>query len=556
MVQDDEAGYVHKCGLTPDEATRRLTKCKKLVHSLFLVSPTNPMRISYFKSDLSVRLEQERHLRINPYAIHPFSKFRSMYEIYLIVLYTCALAVKPFNAFIRAEHVPRMYVYNKCILLLDFLCIMDMFISFFTGYVHQPHLSNIIELRSSRIIQHYILGPYFICDLLSSIPKQLFFDTNAVVNYTTKEHYISTVLDVFMFLKIVRIKLVFSYIQTTAQMLRLRGNSGPFIICIVMLTMFIVHLATCFQFGVPKIAVAFGEHRRNESWIHKNNLDGQSLFSQYIHAFFKASADILGIEQNLYGFFLYEEYLITLLTFFIGKLLVGFVWLILAMIILKSRSIDIKFLGLINQLEEYMKRKKLPMNLRERISQYYHYKYQKRYFKEEFIRNALPETINKEVKMHICKTMIKSVSLLSELTYEEVSSMVEYLIPEIFLPQDTIIQHGTYGEAMYFLSNGTVAVYTRSGKEICHLQDGAYFGEISLLIPGQTRNASIIAIETSQVYRLTRRDFERCLLKNTVVLEKVMATAEERLKEATHIEDEYKKYLFEQAYTTDFTTYT
>ena len=35
---------------------------------------------------------------------------------------------------------------------------------------------------------------------------------------------------------------------------------------------------------------------------------------------------------------------------------------------------------------------------------------------------------------------------------------------------------------MYFLFKGTAAVMTPTGQEVCHLEDGAHFGEIALIV--------------------------------------------------------------------------
>ncbi|KAJ8981888.1 hypothetical protein NQ317_007280 [Molorchus minor] len=130
----------------------------------------------------------------------------------------------------------------------------------------------------------------------------------------------------------------------------------------------------------------------------------------------------------------------------------------------------------------------------------------------------------------------------------EVTDIVQYLVPEIFLPNDTIIQHGSYATTMYFLASGTVAVYTSSGKEICHLCDGDYFGEVSLLNKGQTRTATVVAIETCQLYRLEKNSFEKCLLKNRRVIDKMLNEAKIRIKETTMLDERYKKMLFEKTF--------
>lgn len=538
---------IHNCKIEPENNTRRTwDNIKWKAQELMLVSASNPIRFGYFKSDLAIKKEKERHLRINRYAIHPFSKFRGMYEVFLVLLYTNALVIKPMCGFLTLDHYTQSTFLREYILVVDFFCWIDIFMTFFTGFALQTEQSNAVELKFGNIARHYILSPYFICDVVSSVPKGMLYSNDG--NFLCKNVALSITVDVLMLLKIVRTIPLFAYIYRSAQYLEFKTKTTPFFVCVFLLTAVTIHWSACFQYGVPRVAILLNPAVEPYTWIYRRNISRKSTLEKYNHAFYKSSAYILGIRQTLYPTETPSEYLLGILTYFIGKVLVAFVWLILAMAILNARSIQIKFLELIDQLEEYMRRKKLPLNLRDRISQYYHFKYQSKYFKEGLIKSLLPDNIKKEVTMHICKTMIKNVPIFSDLTNEEISSMVEHLVSEIFLPQDTIIQHGTYGDAMYFLSSGTVAVYTRSGKEICHLQDGAYFGEISLLLPDQTRNASIVAIETSHVYRLNKRDFERYLLRNKKVLEKIMQGAEERLREATLVEEMYKKLLFEQTF--------
>lgn len=45
------------------------------------------------------------------------------------------------------------------------------------------------------------------------------------------------------------------------------------------------------------------------------------------------------------------------------------------------------------------------------------------------------------------------------------------------------------------------------GFEIGHITDGSYFGEIGLLKPNQKQTATVMALETCEIYRLTREDF-------------------------------------------------
>lgn len=62
--------------------------------------------------------------------------------------------------------------------------------------------------------------------------------------------------------------------------------------------------------------------------------------------------------------------------------------------------------------------------------------------------------------------MVESVSLFSGLPDNVVGEIIYHLKSEVYLPNDIIVKAGTLGDCMYFLSSGTVAVLTHTGKEV------------------------------------------------------------------------------------------
>lgn len=53
-----------------------------------------------------------------------------------------------------------------------------------------------------------------------------------------------------------------------------------------------------------------------------------------------------------------------------------------------------------------------------------------------------------------------------------------------------IIKAGTVGECMFFIASGSVCVTTTNGQELCHLEDGDYFGEVAFIL----KNRKVIFI--------------------------------------------------------------
>lgn len=109
--------------------------------------------------------------------------------------------------------------------------------------------------------------------------------------------------------------------------------------------------------------------------------------------------------------------------------------------------------------------------------------------------------------MHSCVKLMQNVEFFKHLPESLFPQILMLLNAEIFLANDTLVKAGTIGDALYFIISGTVAVYNRDGKKICHLEDGSYFGEVALVMEKEKRLATVIAMETCEVYVLKRRDF-------------------------------------------------
>ncbi|KAJ8971621.1 hypothetical protein NQ317_016338 [Molorchus minor] len=526
-------GYVENSIENKTKIANQVLKLKRKVLEYIIISEENPNSHLHFKSETLLREEKIRQLKtVGCILIHPFSKLRKWYDIYIIFLYISLLLTKPLQGcFFSTSQLTGFVEYT---LITDLLSWIDIAMHFLTGFYVER--MNTVELRPSVVTRKYICSIYFLSDLISSVPASLFVGHHSMD--PTKPSIRNGIIRIMCLFKVARfvspLVYIYKFARTSKTMYRYH------IICNILILVLIGHWIACIQFGVSKLRFNFLPETRNKTWISYANLRGKHIGTHYVHSFFKSSAYIIGIRIRSHQYeVLPEEYILAILTYILGKFLVMFTWIHLALIILNSRSTNIKFAELINQLEEYFKQKGLPFNLRNRILYYYHFKYQKQYMNENKVKSLLSNNLKKELKLHECGSSLRTVALMAALSPREISKLSECLVLEIFLPNDRVYSSGTYGDAMYFLSSGTVAVYTHSGKEVCHLQDGSYFGEVSLVVPRQPRLATIIAIEPCHVYKLSRKDFELCLLRNKTVMEKMVRSAENKLNIFKNADEKY-----------------
>ena len=74
-----------------------------------------------------------------------------------------------------------------------------------------------------------------------------------------------------------------------------------------------------------------------------------------------------------------------------------------------------------------------------------------------------------------CRDLIVKVPFFKGADNGFISEVVMILRPECFLPGDVIIETGTAGDLMFFISTGTVEAVV-NGKVVASLGPGQFFG--------------------------------------------------------------------------------
>lgn len=208
---------------------------------------------------------------------------------------------------------------------------------------------------------------------------------------------------------------------------------------------------------------------------------------------------------------------------------------------------------ILNQLIQYVKHKRLPAKTAERLVTYYTYNFQGAFFNEDAILQNVPYQLRHDIVMFNTKHFLREISFFTNLPSAVIWRMVNSLHKELYLADDNIITAGDVGTCMYFIASGTVAVYSPSGTEICHLRNGEYFGEIALCSENGLRTANVVAVEVTEVYRLVllfkknkihiftthrfdENDFNVLLRPIPDILEKLECSAIERYERMMFIE--------------------
>lgn len=90
----------------------------------------------------------------------------------------------------------------------------------------------------------------------------------------------------------------------------------------------------------------------------------------------------------------------------------------------------------VKQVEEYMAYRKLPREMRQRITEYFEHRYQGKFFDEEIILGELSEKLREDVINYNCRSLVASVPFFANADSNFVSDVVTKLKYEVFQPGD------------------------------------------------------------------------------------------------------------------------
>lgn len=236
----------------------------------------------------------------------------------------------------------------------------------------------------------------------------------------------------------------------------------------------------------------------------------RSFGDQYIRALYWCITTIATIGYGDYGpnHDSNLQIIYTIIVQIIGVGMFGYIIGNVATLIVNIDAARADFHVKMEEVRNYMRIKRIPASIQDRVKNYYNYLWETR----QGITNVdfmltLPQTLRMDISLHLNKDILEKVSIFQGADKVFIHEVIEELEPLVFLPGDFVIRQGEFGDCMYFLSSGSVAVMVDE-KQVALLAEGSPFGETALL-QNETRNASIKAMTYCDVYRLSRSSFER-----------------------------------------------
>ncbi len=127
------------------------------------------------------------------------------------------------------------------------------------------------------------------------------------------------------------------------------------------------------------------------------------------------------------------------------------------------------------------------------------------------------------------------VPIFSEIPLETIEKIEKIGTRKNYLKNDVILMEDEVGTALFVIVNGKVKVARTSGdgREVILtiLSESDFFGEMAIL-DGQTRSATVVAIEDTELFLIQRNDFINLLREYPEVAISLLQELTKRLRSA------------------------
>ncbi|XP_020300090.1 potassium/sodium hyperpolarization-activated cyclic nucleotide-gated channel 2 isoform X5 [Pseudomyrmex gracilis] len=496
-----------------------------------LFQPTdNKLAMKLFGSKKALMKERIRQKAAGHWVIHPCSSFRFYWDLCMLLLLVANLIILPVAISFFNDDLSTRWIAFNC--LSDTIFLIDIVVNFRTGIMQQDNAEQVI-LDPKLIAKHY-LRTWFFLDLISSIPLDYIFlifnqfqdfSDSFTILHAGRALRILRLAKLLSLVRLLRLSRLVRYVSQWEEVYFLNMASVFMrifnLICMMLL---IGHWSGCLQFLVPML-----QGFPSNSWVAINELQDSFWLEQYSWALFKAMSHMLCIGYGRFPPQSLTDMWLTMLSMISGATCYALFLGHATNLIQSLDSSRRQYREKVKQVEEYMAYRKLPREMRQRITEYFEHRYQGKFFDEELILGELSEKLREDVINYNCRSLVASVPFFANADSNFVSDVVTKLRYEVFQPGDIIIKEGTIGSKMYFIQEGIVDIVMANGEVATSLSDGSYFGEICLLTNAR-RVASVRAETYCNLFSLSVDHFNAVLDQYPLMRRTMESVAAERYK--------------------------
>ncbi len=445
--------------------------------------------------------------------IHPENRYKEIWDVWVLFVTVCAAVEIPLRLVMDYEIRGAILVFDVCVFSTF---AVDIVLNFFTGY----YVGTQLIMDRKAAARRYLSG-WFVIDLLAAVPFDLFLFGP-----------MSKLTDVARALRLMRM----FRLARLAQFMKRLGEANIMNLSILRMiflafwVLMISHWLAC-----AWIALGAGNIAGLEKGMGNIKEEDLALISPdrlYLRSLYWVTTTIVTIGYGDITPQTSSQTVVAICVELAGATMYGYVIGNMASLIANLDAARAQFEEKVEKINTFMRFRRIPEDLQERVRNYYSYLWESRKgYDEGEVLSDLPASLKIRVALQLNREIIERVPLFSGASDDMITQIVMNLRPVVYTPGDYVFRKGEVGHNMYFISKGAVEVVSEDGHTVyATLTQGNFFGEIALLM-STPRTATIRAIDYCDLYTLDKPTFHQILENYPEFTAKVEDMARKRQEE-------------------------
>ncbi len=399
--------------------------------------------------------------------------------------------------------------------------IVDIAFNFITAFKEKG-----ILVTSYKMIAVKYIKTTFLIDLVGSFPYEFVNETMESGGRDNHAEDVLNFLKLFKLLRMFRMGRIFSRFEDS-----LNISIGVLRFSLLMFVVaWMIHWITCiywsvvFNAGFDDANIYTYSTGNSDPWLPNFNfltnnrtlypggIDDVDFNSKYVTSFFWTVRIITGCGKSIDPK-LFDELVLTVVFAILGVFMYAFVVGGIKGSMQADDADDTIFLKRIDQIMSYLRSRSVPINLQNRINNYYIHKWKQKSYSvnsSATILQGIHPSLSMELNVFLHEPLIQKVSLFSNIKSAEcIILILELIQSRVCIPQEVVIYQGEVGTEMYIIVSGSVQVEIKEEEEtilVATLKDGDVFGERALIC-NEIRNASVRCCTFTELLVLQKTDF-------------------------------------------------